>query len=112
VTPIARELLEPSLDPFGRSITLPAEAYTDESVFRWEQEHFFDESWICVGRAEGLEDFGGQRAVSLGRESVLLVRDDLGVLRAFYNVCRHRGHELLPAGGTACGKFVRCPYHA
>ncbi|MGH3146237.1 MAG: SRPBCC family protein, partial [Rubrobacter sp.] len=51
MTPIARELLAPSLAPFGRSSTLPAGAYTDEAVFRWEQEHFFDRSWVCVGRA-------------------------------------------------------------
>lgn len=112
MTPIARELLAPSLAPFGRSSTLPAEAYTDPFVLRWEQEHFFDESWICVGRAGGPIDAGDQRAVSLGRESVLLVRGEDGALRAFYNVCRHRGHELLPVGGEACGKFVRCPYHA
>jgi glycine betaine catabolism A len=40
------------------------------------------------------------------------VRGEDGALRAFYNVCRHRGHELLPVGGETCGKFVRCPYHA
>ena len=55
MTPIARELLAPSLDSFGRSSTLPAEAYTDDAVFRWEQEHFFDRGWECVGRAGGLE---------------------------------------------------------
>jgi len=112
VTPIARELLASSLAPFGHSSTLPAEAYTDRSVLRWEQEHFFDRSWVCVGRAGSLKDAGDQRAVPLGRESVLLVRGEDGVLRAFYNVCRHRGHELLPVGGEACSKFVRCPYHA
>ncbi len=112
MTPIARELLAPSLAPFGRSSTLPAEAYTDPSVLRWEQEHFFDRSWVCVGRSAGLRDPGDQRAVALGHESVLLVRGEDGELRAFYNVCRHRGHELLPVGGQACGKFVRCPYHA
>ena len=110
--PIARELLAPSLDPFGSSITLPAGAYTDWSVFRWEQENFFHGSWVCIGRADGLENAGDQRAVSLGLESVLLVRGEDGALRGFYNVCRHRGHELLPVGGEACGKFVRCPYHA
>ncbi|MDQ5809335.1 MAG: aromatic ring-hydroxylating dioxygenase subunit alpha [Actinomycetota bacterium] len=112
MTPIDRELLAPSLAPFGKSTTLPAEAYTDESVFRWEQERFFDGSWVCVGRAGGLREAGDRRAVSLGRESVLLVRGEDDTLRAFYNVCRHRGHELLPVGGEACGKFVRCPYHA
>ena len=46
MTPIDRELLAPSLAQFGKSTTLPAEAYTDESVFSWEQEHFFDRSWV------------------------------------------------------------------
>ena len=112
MTPIDRESLAQSLAPFGHSITLPAEAYTDESVFRWEQDRFLDRSWVCVGRSDDLHDPGDQRAVPLGRESVLLVRGEDGVLRPFYNVCRHRGHELLPVGGEARGKFVRCPYHA
>ncbi len=111
MTPIARESLASSLAPFGRSSTLPSEAYADESVFRWEQEIFFDGSWVCVGRAEDLAP-GDQRAVSLGRESALLARGGDGTLRAFYNVCRHRGHELLPVGGQANGSSVRCPYHA
>jgi Rieske 2Fe-2S family protein len=112
VTPIARELLAPSLAPFGRSSTLPAAAYTDEAVFTWELEHFFDRSWVCVGRSDGLAGAGDQRAVSLGRESALLVRGEDGALRAFYNVCRHRGHELMEVGVARCRKFIRCPYHA
>jgi Rieske 2Fe-2S family protein len=112
VTPVARELLAPSLAPFGRSSTLPAAAYTDEAVFTWELEHFFERSWVCVGRSDGLAGAGDQRAVSLGRESALLVRGEDGALRAFYNVCRHRGHELMEVGVTRCRKFIRCPYHA
>jgi glycine betaine catabolism A len=61
--PIARELLAASLDTFGRSSTLPAEAYTAGSVFRWEQEHFFDRGWVCAGRAGGPEEAGDQRVV-------------------------------------------------
>ena len=112
MTPIARELLAPSLAPFGRSSTLPAAAYTDEAVFTWELEHFFERSWVCVGRSDGLAGAGDQRAVSLGRESALLVRGEDGALRAFYNVCRHRGHELMEVGVARCRKFIRCPYHA
>jgi phenylpropionate dioxygenase-like ring-hydroxylating dioxygenase large terminal subunit len=63
MTPIVRELLAPSLDTFGSSSTLPAEAYTAESVFRWEKEHFFDRGWVCAGRAGGLEEDGDQRIV-------------------------------------------------
>jgi Rieske 2Fe-2S family protein len=50
--------------------------------------------------------------VALGRESALLVRDEGGNLRAFYNVCRHRGHLLAEVGESSSGRFIRCPYHA
>ena len=63
MTPIARELLAPSLGAFGRSSTLPAAAYTDASVFRWEQERFFDRGWVCAGRAGGDDEVGNQRVV-------------------------------------------------
>jgi Rieske 2Fe-2S family protein len=111
MTPVDRKLLASSLTSDGQ-MSLPAGAYADVSVFRWELEHFFDESWVSVGRAEDLRDAGDRRAVRLGRESVLLVRGEGGSLHAFYNVCRHRGHELLEVGRAASGRFVRCPYHA
>ena len=81
--PVAPESLAPALAPFGKSSTLPPEAYTDERVFRWELEHFFDRSWVCIGRAEDLRAPGDQRAVALGFESALLTRDEDGALRAF-----------------------------
>jgi Rieske 2Fe-2S family protein len=48
----------------------------------------------------------------VGDYGVLLTRDAEGVLRAFENACRHRGHELLPCGGAAQGRAIVCPYHA
>jgi glycine betaine catabolism A len=111
MAPVDRELLAASLGSEGQ-MSLPAAAYTDPSVLGWEMENFFDRGWVCVGRSEGLGGVGERRAVRLGRESVLLVRGEDGGLRAFYNVCRHRGHELLAADETAGGRFIRCPYHA
>ncbi len=111
MTPVNRELLTRSVISEGQ-MSLPAEAYVDASVLRWEMEHFFDGSWVCAGRSEDLRNAGDRRAVSLGHERALLVRDEGGKLRAFYNVCRHRGHELMEVGETANGRFVRCPYHA
>ena len=111
MTPINREQLVRSMISEGQ-MSLPAEAYADASVLRWEMEHFFDGSWVCVGRSQDLQNAGDRRAVSLGHERALLVRDGGGKLRAFYNVCRHRGHELMEVGETASGRFVRCPYHA
>jgi glycine betaine catabolism A len=81
-----------------RALTLPAAAYTDPAVFAWEAEQFFARSWVCAGRAADLPRPGDQAAVAAGGETVLLVRDEQGTLRGFFNVCRHRGHELLERG--------------
>ncbi len=111
MAPIDRELLSLSVISEGQ-MSLPAEAFNDDAVLDWEMEHFFDESWVCVGRAEDLRGPGDRCAVALGRESALLVRDEEGNLRAFYNVCRHRGHLLAEVGESSSGRFIRCPYHA
>jgi Rieske 2Fe-2S family protein len=110
--PIDRRALEPALRPFGESRLLPAEAYTSPEVFAWEVKHFFEGSWVCVGNEEGLGDPGDQKAVRVGNDSVVLVRGEDGVLRGFYNSCRHRAHELLQVGECRRARSLRCPYHA
>jgi phenylpropionate dioxygenase-like ring-hydroxylating dioxygenase large terminal subunit len=96
----------------GASRTLPAEAYLSAEVFDWEQAWFFEGSWTCVGRADDLDAPGDQKAVRIGQEGVLLVRDRGGDLRGFYNVCRHRGHELVEPGTSRNLRAIKCPYHA
>ena len=110
--PLVRAELERSLLPFGQSRMLPRTAYVDADVFAWEQRHFFDGGWTCVGRSEELREPGDQRAESLGSAGVLLIRGQDGVLRAFANVCSHRGHELLPCGVSTRHGRVICPYHS
>jgi Rieske 2Fe-2S family protein len=110
--PLDAEALESALAPFGRSRTLPGAAYTSDDVFRWEQRAFFEGSWFCAGRAADLTEPGSQRAVQVGSEAVLLVRDSAGELRGYFNVCRHRGHELLGVGEARRHAVIRCPYHA
>jgi len=109
--PVPAADLAGALRPLGRSRMLPAAAYISSGVLAWELEHFFARSWSCVGRSDELTA-GGHRVVRAGEIGVLLTRDDAGVLRGFANVCRHRGHELLPTGGSAGGRAVTCPYHA
>jgi glycine betaine catabolism A len=110
--PITHAALERVLQPFGHSHTLPPEAYVSAAVFEWEKRHFFEGSWVCVGRADDLGTAGDRRAVRIGSESVLLVRDEGRTLRAFFNVCRHRGHELASVGECANARAIKCPYHA
>jgi Rieske 2Fe-2S family protein len=96
--------------PFGASRMLPAAAYLDPAVLAWERRALFD-GWTCVGRSESVPA-GTARAVRRGESGLLLVRDATGVLRAFPNACRHRGHELLAAGETSRPRALVCPYHA
>ena len=91
---------------------LPRAAYVDPAVFGWEQRNFFGGGWICVARSDQLPRPGDQRAEATGQGGVLMVRGEDGVLRAFANSCRHRGHELLPCGESAQGNAIICPYHA
>jgi Rieske 2Fe-2S family protein len=109
--PIDPKLLQPSLAEFRQSYTLPGEVYTSAELFAWEMRNFFEPSWVCLGRTEGLMRPNSRRALRVGAESILLTRDDAGVLRGFFNICRHRGHEILPAGGSAEGPLIECPYH-
>jgi len=91
--------------------TLPARYYTDSAVFAQELESFYRGSWIAAGRAEAIANPGDYFLREVAGESVIVTRDAAGQIRAFYNVCRHRGTRLCT---EAAGKFagrIQCPYH-
>src|SRR5579859_4440359 len=100
-----------ALLPFGESRMLPPAAYTDEAVLSWERRQVFGR-WMCAGLEADVPSPGDQLATLAGDGGVLLVRGTDGVVRAFANTCRHRGHELLPCDGRAQHGWVICPYHA
>lgn len=108
--PIASAELEPTLRGSGQM--LPASAYLDVEVLAWENDHVFAAGWLCLGRADSFVEPGDRRAYQVGREGVVVVRGTDGVLRGFFNSCRHRGHELMPADAEGSGRLIRCPYHA
>jgi phenylpropionate dioxygenase-like ring-hydroxylating dioxygenase large terminal subunit len=110
--PIDAAAVDRSMAPFGQSRTLPADAYTSPDLLAWERRYFFDGSWVCVGRSAEVAEPGSQRAVDIGAEGVLIVRGADATLRAFSNVCRHRGHQLLQNGACTVNKAIVCPYHS
>ncbi len=110
--PVDDGVLAAILEPGAPGRMLPAEAYTSEEVLAWERRHLFAGSWVCAGRSADLADAGDRRALRVGDDSVVLVRGDDGVLRGFYNVCRHRGHQLQPEDTTVRRNAIHCPYHA
>ena len=97
----------------GLERTLPREAYLSPESYAREKERIFCREWVCVGRAEELAAPGDYVVKDVAGESILIVRARDGGLRAHYNVCRHRGSQLVPDGGA--GSFaggIRCPYHS
>ena len=97
--------------PFRGARLLPGKAYHDDEIFAWEREEIFYRDWLAVARAEELAEPGSFLVREVLDESVLLVRGRDDVIRAFYNVCRHRGTAVEERD---CGQAVRfqCPYHA
>lgn len=93
-------------------MTLPARYYTDPELFRRERERFFFGRWICAGREERVARPGDYFLCDVAGESVIVTRDASGEVRAFYNVCRHRGARLCTAPEGAFASRITCPYHA
>ncbi len=92
--------------------TLPGRYYYDPDIYQQELEHIFSAMWVCVGRTENLPEAGMYRLVTVGAESVIVVRGQNGELLAFLNVCRHRGAQICTAtSGQVKGSF-QCRYHA
>lgn len=92
--------------------TLPGRSYTDPGLFRQEQEKIFERLWFCAVRSADLDKPGAFRTVQVGRESVLITRNRSGALRAFLNICRHRGAQLCTEESGEVRRSLQCPYHA
>ena len=92
-------------------MTLPARYYTDPAIFHDEMERLFFGRWICVGRTERIPNPGDYFLVELAAESVIVTRSNDAEIRAFFNVCRHRGTRMCTVPeGSLDGRII-CPYH-
>ena len=90
--------------------TLPYSWYTDADVFAREQERLFEHSWVYAGHSGDLAEPGSYFTARVGAVPLVVVRDRDGELRAFVNVCRHRGSEVMSGVGRC--STLQCPYHA
>jgi choline monooxygenase len=92
------------------SMSLRSEAYTDDRWAQADREAIFARSWQWVCHVEKLTEPGSYVSSTVAEMPVVVVRDRDGCLRAFYNVCKHRAHELLTGSGVT--RTIACPYHA
>ena len=89
---------------------LPAAVYTSLELLQLEIEKLFYKEWVCVGHVSELQKPGDYLTFDIVDKPVLIVCDEVGTIRAFSNVCRHRG-TVLASGSGNC-KLFSCPYHA
>src|SRR2546423_12050957 len=90
-------------------VSLPWTWYTDAEIARHEQERIFRRSWQYAGHT-GQAAPGGYFTCRAGDIPIVVTRTADGELRAFLNVCRHRGFELVQGEGRR--ETIQCGYHA
>ncbi|MDJ0779229.1 MAG: aromatic ring-hydroxylating dioxygenase subunit alpha [Gammaproteobacteria bacterium] len=95
--------------PNDRLRALPARYYVEADVLAREREQVFFRSWQYACHIDQLDGHGAYVATEIMGQNVFVVRDRDGELKAFYNVCPHRGHKLLEGAGHK--KVIVCPYH-
>jgi len=85
--------------------------YTSKEFAEQEWEHMWTKVWLLLGREDQLPNFGDWQMEEVGPESVLMVRQQDGSVKAFYNVCQHRGNPLVSEETGSVKRFV-CRYHS
>ncbi|MDH4070780.1 MAG: aromatic ring-hydroxylating dioxygenase subunit alpha [Ignavibacteria bacterium] len=97
----------------GSMFTLSPEFYRSEEIYREEIDNIFYRRWLMVCREEEIPETGAFITVAVGDESIIVVRDDRGTIRAHFNVCRHRGTRICEREQGQFGSGdIQCPYHA
>ena len=97
-------------DPVAsRSGSIHSDCYLDSRYLKVEQEQVFHRSWQFLCHEEKLREPGNYVAADVQGQSIFVARDQDGELRGFYNVCRHRGHELLSGQGTVSYTHLTLP---
>jgi len=96
--------------PLANAATIPASWYVDSRIAELEARTVFSKSWQMVGRVDQVEKPGQFVTADVAGEPIVVVRGNDGVLRGFYNVCRHHAAAVVtePCGQTS---ILHCPYH-
>lgn len=107
-----QNIFQKTIDTFAAGAkTLPQRYFVSPEIFAQESEQIFCAEWVCVGHQSDIGKPGDYFVAQVAGESLIITRDQKGIVRGFYNVCRHRGTRLCEeASGHAAA--IQCPYHA
>ena len=102
-----------SADSFSPDdFSLPSWIYTDAEYLALERERVLRPSWQVICHINDIPDPGNYQCLDFLEAMLIAVRGNDGVIRAFHNVCRHRGSRLLDGPRGTCTRRIVCPYHA
>lgn len=96
--------------PIERSETVPSAWYSDPAFHEWEREAIFSQYWQVVGHVSRVQHPGEYFLAEIAGNPIIVVRGKDDKIRAFYNVCRHRGGPLA-IEESGCVKALQCKYH-
>jgi choline monooxygenase len=96
--------------PLSQALTIPAPWYVDGRIAELEQQTVFSKTWQVIGRADQVAEPGQFLRATVAGEPIVAVRGNDGILRAFFNVCRHHAAAVVT---EPCGRaqILHCPYH-
>jgi len=91
-------------------LSLAARYYTDPAMFELEKKAVLSRTWQFAGHVSQLENAGDYFTFQIAGENLFCLKTESGEIKAFYNVCQHRAHQLVKGSGNM--KRIVCPYHA
>jgi Rieske 2Fe-2S family protein len=112
-----RALRKTAKNSTARAKSLPQKYFVSPDVFAKERSEIFSKQWLLVGHQSQIPAAGDYIVQDVNRESIIVIRDKDEEIRAFYNVCRHRGtrlkeHRAGEASSSGHASIIQCPYHA
>ena len=108
---IARSPLDAVMAPIDQAHGLPNAHYTDPATIAAENRATLETTWAAIAVGADVPDTGDAKPITFLGQPLLLLRDDAGQVRVFYNICRHRGMILVDEPRKIEGA-IRCPYHS
>ncbi|MEM8501135.1 MAG: aromatic ring-hydroxylating dioxygenase subunit alpha [Pseudomonadota bacterium] len=110
MTDLREQLTQFAAQDFSAALTAPPGIYSSTDLYAVEREKIFSREWVCAGRTQEIPEGGDYLVTSLEEQSIIVVRQTDGGVKALSNICLHRCAQLLQCSGNI--KSIVCPYHA
>ncbi|MCP4980031.1 MAG: aromatic ring-hydroxylating dioxygenase subunit alpha [Gammaproteobacteria bacterium] len=103
-------MTNPEINPVTPTMGLDARYFTNQGIFKRSMDEVFYKNWLLACHSSQLNQPGDYLTLEVYDQDVIITHTKEGEIRAFYNVCQHRGHKLAEGSGNK--KLLVCPYHA